>query len=90
MQRRKKARRAAVNSLALPLQVSVVVGQAQVEVEPHGVQPLEQFVVAARAEQPVDDLAALAYAVGVWCCVSFQCACWTPLVKAMGEPYSSA
>jgi hypothetical protein len=51
------------NSLALPLQVPVVVGQAQVEVEPHGVQSLEQLVVAARAEQPVDDLAALAYAV---------------------------
>jgi hypothetical protein len=51
------------NILALPLQIPVVVGQAQVEIEPHGAEPLEQLVIAAGAEQPVDDLAALAYAV---------------------------
>jgi F0F1-type ATP synthase membrane subunit a len=55
-----------INVLVLPAQHATFVAQAQIEVEPGGVQVLIELVVAALADEAADNVAAHAYGVG--CC----------------------
>lgn len=53
-----------------PDQLSIVVAQTPVEVDPSLVEGFEQGVIAALANETTGEFAALADVVGVWCLVN--------------------